>query len=135
MLSSSICTCVPSYSPVNKRSFLQALIRINILKHFYPGGIPCHLRPGSRKGWAELWIKHALGLGTVGSEVNSDFLFTRRDLRPLWLPAAFCCVCALVSGFVCTELQMASLTASRYLAFREKRNILPSLIVGSLLVL
>lgn len=82
-------------------------------------------RAGHRVG-----LSSVLRLGTMGSKVNSGFLFTLRDLRPLRFPVTSWCVCALVSVFVRTELQMGSLLVSLHSAFPEKTRILQSLIVG-----
>lgn len=69
-------------------------------------------------------------LALACSKVNSDFLFTLKDLRPLWFPVASWCVYALVSESVCTELQMGSPMVSLHPAFHKKIRILQSLIFG-----
>lgn len=104
----------------NKRSFLQALLRTNIQNNFtqVASSFICARaqgRAGQRAG-----LNTALGLGTVVSRVNSDFLFTRKDLRPLWFLGVSV---LLVSGFVCTRLQMACLTTSPHLALHKKISI------------
>lgn len=80
-------------------------------------------RAGQRTGLDTL-----LQLGTVGSKVNSDFLFILKDLRLLWFPVAYWCVCALVS--VCLRRAANGVSVSLHSAFHEKIRILQSLIVG-----
>lgn len=106
MLSSPNCTCVPNYSsaqtkeacskPWSEQTFKNAFTKV-------ASSFICawaHGRAGQRAG-----LDTVLQLSTLGSKVNSDFLFILKDLRPLWFPVASWCVCAVVSGFVYTELQ------------------------------
>lgn len=113
--------CPKLFTSTDKRSLLQSLIRTNIFKCFYPGASSflCARDPGraGQRTGLDTWVQ----LGAVGSKVNSDFLFTRNDLRPLWFPAAFWCVCALVSVFAFADLQMGCLFHF-ILLFRRKQE-------------
>lgn len=93
MLSHPNCTCVLNYPPAQRKLALNP----DQNKHFFnaftqvASSFMCAQAQGRVRQRAGLNI--SLQLGTVGSKVNSDFLFTLKDLRPLWFPVVSWCVC------------------------------------------
>lgn len=121
--------CPKLFTSTNKRGLLQALIRTHIFKCFHPGGIIFHLCQGSRKGWAEDWIRHSASVWHCGFKSK------------LWLPIytersqAFvvsCCILVrLCFGFcVCLRRAADGVSVSLHSAFHTKIRILQSLTVG-----
>ena len=87
--------------------------------------------PGLKEGLGrELYYTLHFSLALWVQKVNSDFLFTLKDLRPLRFPVASWRVCALVSELSAQSKQMGSLTVSLHPAFHKKIRILQSLIVS-----
>lgn len=120
MLSSVNPTCGPNYSLAQTKAACFLAWSKQTFKNAFTQVVSSFV-------WAEEasqrdGLRAALRLRTVGSKVNSDFLFTRKDLRALWFPVVSWSVCALVSGVVCTELQVGCYCLISLWEIRENKN-------------